>query len=60
MLKIREELYSPGAVIFHQGDIGESCVYIIKKGVVELYVQNRLLGTLGEGADIGTAEFFAG
>ncbi len=43
MMKIREELYQPGAVIYDEGDVGESCVYIIKKGVVELSVINKKL-----------------
>ncbi len=44
--------FRPGEVIFYQGEIGEE-MFAIKKGRVELRVDNRLLDTLEENEVFG-------
>ncbi len=46
------ETYSPGHIIFQKGEPG-TMMYVVKKGEVELQVENKPFTTVGSGGIVG-------
>ena len=55
---MKEEIYNKGDIIFERGNVDNNDLFIIKKGCVEIFVENHILKELKKSESFGELAFF--